>query len=520
MPTPRTFLTRLLNTPNFERIIPHLQPTLLERVIQTCGLEDCVDLVACATPQQISRVLDGDVWRKPRPDADEELDADRFGVWFEVLSQCGHRGAVDKLLGLDEHLVAAALSEHVAVFDCAVVSPFLSLDGEQVSAARTTSRQFEYDLAGYRLEAKRSRSWDAIIDMLGALESDNPEHFHRLMARCRRLSNGAREQDASHALLDDTEQNAFDLATARESRRERDGYVASAQARAFLQSARERSLTADRTYSTDPLTRAYFAALTDDGAGLATEPDAVAPLKESIGASRSQADFTDLGAVHAIFVEAGWTVSHRGALLPSRSGVDSARLGLVHRFIEIHGGADRAAYLANTLLAGCSVQGRPFTSQEASDAVLATCNLGLENWPPTWASQNLVTAFEVGWRILHHDVCLCAAAALADALTNLRCRDRAIHMQLTQLRLELSKHARKGVPWHARASVDVLVMLDAPAWAALTGLIAECPILHAALGASRQHARVVSPTSFEFVSENRQIDVIREFLQALPDTLA
>src|SRR4029077_15315936 len=37
------------------------------------------------------------------------------------------------------------------------------------------------------------------------------------------------------------------------------------------------------------------------------------------------------------------------------------------------------AYLANTMVAGCSVQARPFTLQESSHAAIAVCNLGLEN---------------------------------------------------------------------------------------------------------------------------------------------
>ena len=41
-------------------------------------------------------------------------------------------------------------------------------------------------------------------------------------------------------------------------------------------------------------------------------------------------------------------------------------------------------FLANTLLAGSSVQSRPFTPQEASDAAACTCNLGLECWPAVW----------------------------------------------------------------------------------------------------------------------------------------
>src|SRR5260370_6593421 len=88
------------------------------------------------------------------------------------------------------------------------------------------------------------------------------------------------------------------------------------------------------------------------------------------------------------------------------------------------------AFLANTLLAGCSVQSRPFTPQEASDAAACICNLGLEHWPARWpgatpqdassprgldtamppdaflVAHHLVTAFEVGWAVLYKDVSL------------------------------------------------------------------------------------------------------------------
>ena len=45
---------------------------------------------------------------------------------------------------------------------------------------------------------------------------------------------------------------------------------------------------------------------------------------------------------------------------------------------------DELAYLANTIAAGCSVQARPLSAEEAWDAATAVCNLGLENWPPQW----------------------------------------------------------------------------------------------------------------------------------------
>ena len=56
VPTTRALLERILDVPQLARIVPHLQPEVLHRVIQTCGLEDCGELVALATPTQLAGV--------------------------------------------------------------------------------------------------------------------------------------------------------------------------------------------------------------------------------------------------------------------------------------------------------------------------------------------------------------------------------------------------------------------------------------------------------------------------------
>ena len=66
---------------------------------------------------QIARVLDADVWRASKPGLDEEIDADRFGTWIEVLMQLDAAAAARTLQDLDLHLVVAGLARHVAVFD-------------------------------------------------------------------------------------------------------------------------------------------------------------------------------------------------------------------------------------------------------------------------------------------------------------------------------------------------------------------------------------------------------------------
>jgi hypothetical protein len=201
------------------------------------------------------------------------------------------------------------------------------------------------------------------------------------------------------------------------------------------------------------------------------------------------------------------------------------------------------AYLANTLMAGGSIQARPFTSREASDAAAAVCNLGLENWPARCRTEkgstrasaangrtalpddflithDLVGMFQVGWAVLYSDVSMYAAQQLLELLSALRIADRDVQAGLETLRLEMSRHWRAGAPWSARDALDVIMILDQPAWAALVGLIDQCPVIHAAIDASRRSgARAVSASAFEFISENSQIASVREFLQRLPEIL-
>ena len=104
---------------------------------------------------------------------------------------------------------------------------------------------------------------------------------------------------------------------------------------------------------------------------------------------------------------------------------------------------EELAYLANALVAGCSTQARPFTAREASDAVLAICNLGLEYWPRHWlpadardpedliVGRDLISVFQMGWTVLHRDLCLYATAQLIRVLDELRCGDQHIQSALS-----------------------------------------------------------------------------------------
>jgi hypothetical protein len=539
----------MLDTPHLARVVPQLHPQLLDRVIQSCGLEDCGELVALATPEQLARVFDLDLWRAAQPGKDEQFDAGRFGVWLEVLMESGATSAAQKLAGMDVDLAIAALSQHALVFDHAAVTPSASMDGEDLPAIRSVNDGLGCEVGGYLVVATRSDSWDAIVTLLGVLDAEHPDYFHRVMSGCRSLSNSTPEVDGLDNLLTDREQVMFDLSFERERRREKQGYVTPAQARAFLQMSRQLPLGHDTTPPGNPVARAYFRAIewtpatdTNDGSNRLPAASGAPPVPDG------SADAVT--AVVNVLLETGILAQPPRALLGGPGG-PAARLARIQAHMQFVCDTDLAAYstrteelayLANTIVAGCSIQARPFTVQEASDAAAAVCNLGLENWPPRWlqaearrgsavhaatalpddflVGHDLVSVFQVGWTVLHDDVCMYTAERLIGVLTRLRCGDREIQTGLDALRREMTRHWRGGAPWLARDALDVIIILDMPAWATLLGLIDECPVIHAGMGVLQgSRTREISATAFEFISGNSQIASVHEFMRLLPETL-
>jgi hypothetical protein len=311
-------------------------------------------------------------------------------------------------------------------------------------------------------------------------------------------------------LLNERSQHTFDLAFDRERRRDEQGYVTPAQARAFLQMARELRLESETMPPANPVARAFFRSL------VRTAP------------AEGAADLVD------ILRQAGTMEPQVRALLSGPHDQTNDRAGALQRIREhMQTVFDRdqiaytrrneeLTYLANTLMAGCAIQGRAFTADEASEAAVAVCNVALENWPPRWnpptVDIDLVTVFQVGWRVLHQEVGMYTAERLLHVLAGFRCSDPNIQRDLDALRVKLSKSSKTGTPWRARQALDVIAILDMPAWAVLLALIDECPVLHAVLGAPR-NTRTVSPSAFEFISENSQIASIREFVHSLPEML-
>ncbi len=545
----RSPVARLLDAPHLARLVPHLGSETLHALIRHSGLHACGELVAAATPEQLMSVFDLDVWRQARPGRDAQFDADRFGEWLEMLAETGGSVAARIVATLDERFVIAGLSRYIRVFDLSAIARPTSIDDDEPMDSGVTPRQgVECELGGYLVSAIRPDAWDAIVALLVALDAGHGDCFHAVMRGCRRLSNSTPEADGLDDLLPMPEQLLHDVAVDREHRQSRQGYITPADARAFLQSARQGTRQRrDGTRSLNPIAAAYFRAADD----IAAPADPVAPAMPSRDpepASAGEPVPETLDAIVGVLAEAG-LLPHRPRALLEGTG---SRLTHIRPLMQYVHETDQDAYftrsrelafLANALMAGCSVQSRPLTAQEASDAVVGTCNLGLEHWPARWpgagtgdaastsvpgasppdaflVGHDLVTAFEVGWAVLHEEVSLFVAERLVVTLTDLRCVDAEIQRGVATLRRELVKQRRAGSPWRARDALDVLGTLDMPAWASLAGLLDECPVLPEALTAILEgRTGAVSATSFEFISTTSQIDAVRAFMGKLLDVL-
>jgi hypothetical protein len=522
----RRALQRILDTPQLAKAVPRLPAELLHRIIQHHGLEDSAEIVALATPEQLARVFDLDLWQADRAGSDVQFDAERFGVWLHVLLEGGADVAARILAGMAPGLVTTGLTQHVRVFDVAAVMPYVTLEGELAGGGRSDD-PFTCDIGGYRIEARRTDAWDAIVEALMTLEQTDADTFRHVMTGCRALSDSRPEESAMHALLDAPEQAMFDLALDREGRRAQQGYVTPAEAHAFLEMARRTPLDGPAPGDVNPIAKAYFQAL--DEQTRAAHADRPALTDSTAAAGESTVVDPAVDGLVEVLLEAG-ILAPPARALPSGSGPEADRLSRIHAALHVTLDRDpdlyakrsgELGYLANTLVSGCSLQSRALTPQEASDAALAVCNLGLENWPDgsrgdAPGAHDLVGAFQIGWAVLYERVSVTTARSLLDTLTQLRHHDRETQIEINRLRRELGRQLKAGTPWRARPGLEVLTTLDLPAWAALVGLLDECPVFPAALATNVQS---VSATAFEFISENAQIDTVDVFLSSLPEAL-
>lgn len=468
-------LARLPDLPQLAKVVPHVAPEVLQRLIREAGLERCIDIVEAATRDQLRAILDLDLWRAPQAGHDDQFDAERFGEWVETLVDHDAATAAAVVARLDVPVVVTGLSRYVRVIDPGVLEPTESTDDEAPESGLFEPTGLTVEVGGYLVQARREDAWDAVVSLLVLLSLDQRECFDAVMRGCRRLSGGVREPDGLHDLLEEPEQLLHDVAGDRDDRRAQRGFGSAADARAFLALARRPR--ASRRHEKPDATSA------EDTEQLArkAEPGGLRPLMEYLREQHPEVCLT------------------RGREL---------------------------AFLANTLVAGCGLQSRAFSPREALDAVVATCSLGLlgQAVAPSadyLVGHDLIGIFEDGWATLHREVSLFVAERLSAILRGVSGGHSDTLEGLYALRRSLETHLAAGTPWHALEALDVLSVLDTPAWCGLLGLLSEFPVIPAVVSAvvERRTGRI-DAKAFAFIATRADIATVRAFLARLPELLA
>jgi hypothetical protein len=521
----RAQLARLPEGPELARVAPHLPPEVVHGLIRHAGLEQCVELVDALSREQLTAVLDLDLWSAPLASGDERFDADRFGEWVETLADHDPATAARVVARCEPSLVVTGLSRYVRVFDPGVLEPTESTDDERAEGILFSGDGTTAEIAGYIVQARRPDAWDAIAGLLLELSAGHAACFQALMRGCREVSDDGRELDGLDDLLEAPDQLLHDVTIHRDDRRQARGFSTAADARAFLSIARQ----ARPANAENPIAAAWFRTR-EGGEDVVPQAGAQGALPPAVLDPAAAAAIDELARV----LEAEGLLPARPQPLlgggPADDGESGALQALMGYVLEHHPDIGFArglelAFLANTLVAGCQVQSRAFTPAEASRAVAATCNLGLLRRAPTGieylVGHGLVGVFEEGWALLHREVSLFVAEGLLAVLRDLRTGDSETLAGLRKVMHSLQAHLAGGRPWLVRPHLDALAVLDAPAWSALLGLLSECPVIPDAVTAIVvRRTGPIDPDAFSFIATTADMDAVRAFMARLPELLA
>ncbi len=494
----QALLNRILESPEQVAALQHLQAPVLARLIHSVGLEDSGELVALASAQQLARIFDDELWRSERPGQEERFDAERFGLWLEVMLEMGADRAAQKLTEMDEDFLTLALSHHILVVDLEEMALRHRrhregrLDQEAL-IDKALESSLSQELGKYLVVARHPDGWDAVLAVLLALDEQHHDFLDRLLERsCYLSSEYIADNGGLYQVLTASEQLAGDVASDREDRRAREGFVAPQAAASFLTLARMGRV------GEDAITQAYWRTLEgtppppSDPAGRPAGAEGVAPLTHLL---REAEVLPEQPAV--ALLGAGERASGPGTPTLLREALGWLREEDAHllsrRMREL-------GYLSNVLLAGASHGGRALRAVEAAQAAVAACNLGLERRMVREGASHsagrvlvgtgLVELFGEGWRMLHEEVVAWTARALVEALAR---KGQSLPGEAVRVRVELERNLAAGRPWDSRKRLGILApLLPRGVTELLRGLIDECPSFEGAFiatGDQLEHLR-------------------------------
>ena len=260
---PHELLNHILDQPELPALVQSLEAGVLTRLIHHVGLEDAGEIVALATVDQLRQVFDEDLWTSETAGREAVFNAERFGVWLEILLESGADFAARKVGEMDEDLVTLGLSRLVLVVGLDDLA--LRMGADHRSAAddmldKVLESTLNLELDGYLVMARSQARWDAVCALLAELNQSDYALLGRLLERSSRITGEVIEDNGTlFDVLSADDMLEADMAAEREERREHKGFVTAMAAADFLRKARHtplKKIIGARTL--DPAVAAYL----------------------------------------------------------------------------------------------------------------------------------------------------------------------------------------------------------------------------------------------------------------------
>jgi hypothetical protein len=111
---PRKRVELVLADPQAAALVQRIPIEEFYYLVHGVGLEDALEVLRLATPEQLQGCLDLDLWRRDR------LSAPRMLAWLEVLAELSSPALMRIVRALDPELVAFVIGRHACIYDRSV----------------------------------------------------------------------------------------------------------------------------------------------------------------------------------------------------------------------------------------------------------------------------------------------------------------------------------------------------------------------------------------------------------------
>jgi hypothetical protein len=294
-------LYHVLEEPQLLAAVRELPAPLLARLIEHVGIEDAGELIALTSTPQLAEVFDAELWQSRSPGADETFQPERFALFLRLLYEAGESFVVERLLSLPRRLLTLAVHKLLLVVDIdALTVRFESAgrydDGIDRVVRALDNAQFE-EWEEFRIIARDSSAFEDVWNALLLLDREDHELVRDLIERCCEMDGELIEESGLYEVLNEEEVLESDLAAERSERRAAQGFIAPADARAFLELAGRATIDEARD-GRDPIARAYFRELAAEEA-----PQRLTKMLAADGGSEKTGE-ADVGRLLALMKEA------------------------------------------------------------------------------------------------------------------------------------------------------------------------------------------------------------------------